>query len=284
MKNKIILVIKGLIIGIGNIIPGVSGGTIAISLGIYERLINIIANFRKNIKENILFLLPIGVGILLGILIMSNLILQCLFNYPLPTNVFFIGLILGGIPMLIKEIKDSERTKFSLFVLLVIIGSLILLGFLKQTTTIITFTKMLFIDYIKLFIVGIIGAGTTIIPGISGSFVLIVMGYYEPLLTVLTGLFNFYNLGMSELLNNIFVLIPFGLGLVVGLVSLAKIINYFFSHYKVITYYAIIGFIIGSIFLILKPLLIIKTTLPIIFLSIIAGMIGFFMTYYLMER
>ena len=284
MKNKIILVIKGLIIGIGNIIPGVSGGTIAISLGIYEKLINIIANFRKNIKENILFLLPIGVGILLGILIMSNLILQCLSNYPLPTNVFFIGLILGGIPMLIKEIKDSKRKKSYLFVLLVIIGSLILFGFLKQTTTIITFTKMMFIDYVKLFIVGIIGAGTMIIPGISGSFVLIVMGYYEPLLTVLTELFNFYNLGMSELLNNIFVLIPFGLGLVVGLVSLAKIINYFFSHYKVITYYAIIGFIIGSIFLILKPLLIIKTTLPIIFLSIIAGMIGFFMTYYLMER
>ena len=103
MKEYILLTIKGFFIGLANIIPGVSGGTIAITLGVYEKLIGCISHIFKNLKENIKFLLPIIIGAGISILLLSKVISYSLENYVLPTILFFIGAILGGIPMLAKK-------------------------------------------------------------------------------------------------------------------------------------------------------------------------------------
>ena len=107
MKN-IILTIKGFIMGIANIIPGVSGGTLALTLGIYEDFIGAISHFFSNLKKNIKFLIPVGLGMILAILSMSNVISMCFDNYPIPTTLFFMGLVIGGIPLLFSKVKERH--------------------------------------------------------------------------------------------------------------------------------------------------------------------------------
>ena len=103
--NKLMYFIKGFFFGIANIIPGVSGGTIAITMGIYEDLIGSISNFFKDPKKSIKYLLPIGIGAAISILVMSKVISFALSKYPAPTTLFFIGLIVGGIPLIFNKVK-----------------------------------------------------------------------------------------------------------------------------------------------------------------------------------
>ena len=105
MKEIILLIIKGMIIGLANIIPGVSGGTLMITLGLYEEIIETISHFFKNFKKNLKFIIPLGIGMVLAILLLSKVISICLENYPFPTTIFFIGLIIGGIPLIWKKIE-----------------------------------------------------------------------------------------------------------------------------------------------------------------------------------
>ena len=111
MKENIFLVIKGFIMGIANVIPGVSGGTLALTLGIYEKLIKAISHFLTNLKENIKFLLPLGIGMVLAVITMSNVIDFSFKNFPLRTTLFFMGLVIGGVPLLYKRVKGTKESK-----------------------------------------------------------------------------------------------------------------------------------------------------------------------------
>lgn len=250
MEN-IKLVIKGFIIGVANIIPGVSGGTLAITLGIYEKLINIISHFFKNIKENIKFLLPIIIGAVLSILILSNVISYSLDKFPLQTTLFFIGLILGGIPMLCEKIKKgSKKSRFSNILIFLITFSIVtVFGFIGTGNNVVNLSNPGFIGYILLFVVGVIAAATMIIPGISGSFMLMMLGYYEPIINTIKDLTHF-----SNIFHNILILIPFGIGIIIGIVLIAKLIEMLLNKYPIKTYYGIIGFVLASIISILLPL------------------------------
>ena len=107
----IVLTVKGFIMGIANIIPGVSGGTIALILGIYEELVNRVSHIFDNLIDNIKYILPIFIGIALSLLIMSGVINYSYENFPLPTMMFFVGLVVGGIPMLYGNIKGKKESK-----------------------------------------------------------------------------------------------------------------------------------------------------------------------------
>ena len=109
--ESLILVIKGFIMGIANIIPGVSGGTLALTLGIYEKFIGAISHFFEKFKENLRFLVPIFIGMGLSIVSMSSVISASFEHYPIPTTLFFMGLVLGGIPMLMGFVKDKKEKK-----------------------------------------------------------------------------------------------------------------------------------------------------------------------------
>lgn len=247
MKN-IILVIKGFIMGIANIIPGVSGGTLALTLGIYERFIGAISHFFSNLKENIKFLLPIGIGMVLAILTMSNVISTSFDNYPIPTTLFFMGLVIGGIPMLTSKVKKTKETKeVSSYVIMSLTFALVMiLAFSEEifggTLGNASFDNLSVLGYLWLTVVGIIAAATMVIPGVSGSLVLMLLGYYLPIINVIKELTHFENL-----FPNILVAGFFGVGVVIGIVLVAKLIEWLLAKYEKKTYFGVIGFIIASV-------------------------------------
>lgn len=249
MKDSIILVLKGFVMGIANIIPGVSGGTLAITLGIYEDLIKAVSHFFKNIKKNIALLVPIAIGMVLSLAILSNVIGYSLEHYPIPTTLFFVGLILGGLPLLYKTIKHEPKSVPNLSVFFITFSFVALFSFLKTGDAMVHFNHMNLGGYLMLFIVGVIAAATMVIPGISGSFVLMLLGYYEPIINTIRALTKF-----ESIMSNVFILLPFGIGVIIGIVVIAKVIEYLLEKQPVKTYFGIIGFVLASLISILLPL------------------------------
>lgn len=279
MKENIIIGIKGFIIGIANIIPGVSGGTLAITLGIYEKLINTISHFFTNIKENIKFLIPLGIGAVLSILILSNIIGTCLEKYPFPTTLFFIGLILGGVPLLIKKTKGHTHKISNWFIFGITASIILIFTFLKSEESIVHLINLNLGDYLLLFLIGMIASATMVIPGMSGSFILMLLGYYKPILDTIKSLTKFQNIS-----GNILILIPFGLGIVIGIILIAKLIELLLKKYEIPTYFGIIGFVIASIVAIVKPLTNISIHPLQIIIGIILFLIGGVVAYRLGEK
>lgn len=241
MKKNIILGLKGFVIGIANIIPGVSGGTLAITLGIYDKLINVISHFWKNIKENIKFLLPILIGAVIAIITLSKVISFAINEYPFPTILFFIGAILGGMPMLLGKVKNEKISIVKIIVFVATFSLIIGLTFIGSSNNV-NLVNMNIIGYMLLFVVGIVASATMVIPGVSGSAVLMTLGYYEPIIGTIKNLTDFSLIG-----QNMIILIPFGIGIVLGIFLIARLIEYLFNHYENITYYGIIGFVLSSI-------------------------------------
>lgn len=242
MKEKLLLVLKGFVLGIANIIPGVSGGTLAITLGIYEELIGIVSHFFSNIKKNILFIIPIGIGAVLSILLGSKIVNYTLDHYKIATTLFFIGLIIGGIPLIYKKVKKEKKEAKHIITFLITFFFIIGLTFLKSGENTISLETINITMIITLFLVGGLAAATMIIPGISGSFVLMLLGFYEPITETIASLTDF-----SLLTHNIMILAPFGIGIGIGIILIAKIIEYLLKKHEELTYYAILGFIFSSI-------------------------------------
>lgn len=242
MKNNIILMLKGAVFGVANIIPGVSGGTIALTMGVYEDFISSISNFFNKPKKSLKFLLPFGIGAALSILLMSKLISYCLTKFPFPTTLFFVGLIIGGVPMLTKKVKKKKIKATNLGIAPLTFSIVMIMFFMKSRNNFVNLVNPNLLMYLVLGLVGMIAAATMIIPGVSGSFVLMLLGFYEPIVNTVGDLTNF-----SNLVHNILILVPFGLGVLVGMILIAKLIEFLFKKYEVPTYYAILGFVIASI-------------------------------------
>ena len=248
MKKMIYLFFKGFIMGIANIIPGVSGGTLAIILGIYEDFINAISHFFSDFKKNILFLLPVFLGMGVAILSMSNVISFSYKHVPIATTLFFVGLVLGGIPLLTKKLKESKGNKKSVINYLIFVLTFALVIFMALADTIfsgigdINLTKITIVKGIILFFVGIIAAGTMVIPGVSGSLVLMLLGFYYPIIDTIKDLIHF-----NHLFSNVIVLGIFGVGVLVGIIGISKLFEYLFKKQETKTYFGVLGFIYASI-------------------------------------
>ena len=267
--------------GLANLIPGVSGGTIAITLGIYDKLINAISHIFSNIKENIKFLIPIFLGMIISILTLSKVMSFALDKFLFPTILFFIGAIVGGVPMLYKKVKESKSvTSYIIFILTfaLVIGLTFISG-----GKVVTFEGINLIGYIKLFFVGVISAATMVIPGISGSAVLMTLGYYEPIINTIKDLTHF-----SNLFNNMCILIPFGIGVIIGILLIAKLIEYLLNKYETKTYYGILGFVFASIISIIIQNMFMNGVISVSILEAIVGVIlfclGFVVAYKLGDK
>ena len=246
MKEKIKNLLVGLALGTANIIPGVSGGTIAMTMGIYERLIGIASNIFKDLKKNIMFLLPIGIGMVLAILLLSKVINYSLENYEFQTVFFFVGLILGGLPFLFKKVTKKSIGVKNVMISVICFALVFSLTFLNEGSNAVNLDAVTFPLLIKLFIVGIIAAATMVIPGISGSFVLMLIGYYKPIVETISNLTNF-----DLLIHNGVVLGTFGVGVIVGIVLISKAIEFLLKKCPTETYFGIYGIIISSIVVII---------------------------------
>lgn len=279
MKEKIFLVLKGFVIGIANIIPGVSGGTLAITLGIYEDLIKAISHFFSNIKENLKLLIPIFIGMVLSLAILSNVIGYSLEHYPIPTTLFFVGLILGGLPLLVKHIKGKEKSISNWIVFLITFLIVAVFAFLKSGNAMVDLSNLSIGGYLLLFIVGIVAAATMVIPGISGSFVLMLLGYYEPIINIIREFTKFKNFT-----SNFIILAVFGMGVLLGIIVIAKIIEYLLEKQPIKTYYGIIGFVLASMISIIMPLLELEFVISQVVIGIILLLIGMVIAYKLGEE
>lgn len=242
-------IFQGLVIGLASVLPGVSGGTIAVSMGIYDKVISCITHLFKNFKKNFLFLLPMGIGVIIAI-IGSAFGLDYLFEaYPMQTNWIFIGLILGSVPGIYGKVK-SKKIKLGhigvfVFFFSVIIGFALLSG--KSGTDVMLNGDL--INFVKLFLVGIIASATLIIPGVSGSMILLMIGYYNPILNIVTSFIkNVTSLDIKGVIANIFILAPFGIGIVFGIFALAKLIEMIFERAPTYAYWGILGLIVASPF------------------------------------
>lgn len=247
MKEKLMIVVKGFIMGIANIIPGVSGGTLALILGIYERFIGAISHFFSNFKENLKFLALVFIGIGLSLITMSNVIDYSYNNFPIPTTMFFMGLVIGGIPMLYGKVKGKkEKKEVSSWIIFALTFGLVIFMALSDkifgAATAVDFSNMNIFGYIMLFGVGAVAAATMIIPGVSGSLVLMLLGYYYPIINLIKELTQFNNL-----FSNLIVAAVFGLGILVGIVLISKLIEFLFKKFEIKTYYGVLGFIFASI-------------------------------------
>lgn len=278
MKN-IILILKGMLIGVANIIPGVSGGTLMITLGLYEEVINTISHFFENFKKNMKFIIPIGIGMIVSILLLSKVISVCLEKYPFPTTFFFIGLILGGIPLLWKHASGAKRKVSNWAVFGITFGIILLFTFAKNGNYFVSLNNLDIYGYVKLFVIGIISAATMVIPGISGSFVLMLLGYYEPIVNTIKDLTNMDLFG-----RNILILAPFGIGIIVGIVLVAKLIEYLLNRYPVKTYYGVLGFVLASIIAIIIPILNVTPSVIEVIISVILIIVGALTAYKLGEK
>lgn len=239
--NFLTLLLKGFIIGIAKIIPGVSGALIAISFGIYEKAIKAISNFFENPINNFLFLFPIGLGVLLSISLTSGLILYFINNYYFPTILLFIGLIMGGIPSLIDNI-NIKKVKFIHILILTLSFSTVFLIFLVNGQHFFVETSNELINFLLFFIIGFIDALTMIIPGISGTAVMIILGCYNLLLNFLSSLTS-----VASIFTNIFKVIPYLLGIVLCVIILSKVMTYLFDKKKEYMYCGILGFTLSSV-------------------------------------
>lgn len=245
-------ILKGIVIGLANVIPGVSGGTMMVVMGIYDKLIHAISHFFSEFKKNVLFLLPIVIGMLIAILGGSVVIEFCFDRFPFPTTLLFIGLILGGLPMMGKRVKGNKfrfgyAVAFAVFFVLVI--AMALAGDASGRDAMLTTNVS---GMLILFLVGVIAAGTMVIPGVSGSMVLLILGYYNPIISTISQFLSALRDGNKELLlHATAILLVFGIGVIVGIVGFAKLIEWIFQKFPLYAYWAIIGLIVASPFAIL---------------------------------
>ena len=242
-------ILRGIVIGVANIIPGVSGGTMMVSMGIYDLLIHSITHLFKEFKKSVLTLLPYLIGMGLGILVLSY-VLSALLNpvtgYPLPTYTAFIGLILGGLSPLLHKV-DKKKVNGLCIALFVLFFALIVVMAIPGS---IENAQRLDIDLLQVVIlvaVGVIASGTMIIPGVSGSMMLMLLGYYTPVINAVKGLIPALASGNgAAIANSLLTLLPFALGVVLGIFGVAKLIEWLMARYPNPTYCSVLGLVLAS--------------------------------------
>lgn len=244
--------LKGIIIGLANAVPGVSGGTMMVSMGIYDDIIYCITHIFKQLKKSIKILFPYIVGMAVGIVGLAYAIGYLQAHHPLQTSLAFIGLILGGIPILWKRIRGAEGEKQPLgvahFLVFFLFFAMILIiqyfggnagNEVKLTVGI--------IPMLLIFLVGIVASATMVIPGVSGSMILMIMGYYYPIINAIK---TFVDSALHGDWEKVFTLcaslVPFGIGVVLGIFLIAKMIEFFLKRFESLTYCAIMGLVVAS--------------------------------------
>lgn len=276
---------KGMLIGIANIIPGVSGGTMAVSMGIYDRLISCISHPFKDFKNNLLFLIPIALG--MGIAIIASAFgIDYLFEmFPLQTNLLFIGLIMGSLPVIYGNVKAVTMRIGHIMAAVIFFAVVVGMAMINGSGGGYVTLEPDITGVILLFLVGVLASATMVIPGVSGSMMLLLLGYYNPILDTIKAFFvAVLEIDFQTLLYTALLLAPFGIGVLTGMVVIAKIIEVVFERYPAYAYWGIIGLLFGSPVAILMVGTFYEVTIAGIVTGIIALASGLFISNKLGEK
>lgn len=239
-------ILRGVVIGVANIIPGVSGGTMMVSMGVYDTLIYCITHLFSQFKQSVKTLLPYAIGMAVGIVALASILKFLFANYALPTSTAFIGLILGGLSPLLHKINKKKVNWLSIAVFVLFFAGIIALALTGDVAN----PESLTLDVgqvLILLVMGCIAAATMIIPGVSGSMILMLLGYYTPVLNAVDSLKNaVFSLDFAAMATPVFTLLPFGIGVVLGIFGVAKLIEWLLQRFPTQTYCAVLGLVVAS--------------------------------------
>ncbi|MFV1872852.1 MAG: DUF368 domain-containing protein [Oleiphilus sp.] len=237
MKFELWVLIKGMLMGAADIVPGVSGGTIAFITGIYERLLTalkmLVPSFFSLIKKrdvklfiketDLLFLLTLFTGILISVASLAKVISFMMLSYPIPLWSGFFGLIFASVFVVARDIQAWNLS----IVMCLLVGVLIALGITQLSPA--SLEK----NTITIFLSGVLAICAMVLPGISGSFILVILGSYAWVLSAIKE-FEFTTLGL------------FSLGCLLGLLSIANLLSWTFQRYREATLSVLTGFMLGA--------------------------------------
>ncbi len=242
-------IIKGIFIGAGAILPGISSGVFCVIFGIYDKLIENVLGIFKHFRKSVRYLTPIIIGGVIGIVIFGNILNSLLTRYPIPMKYLFIGLILGSIPVLIKKVNSNRGFRlhyflFTFFAFSIGILMVLLENYLSShiiSNSIINSSTFSLTSILFLIIAGFFMSIGIVVPGVSSTVILMCFGIY-----------NIYLSAISTM--NLIILIPLGIGVLIGSLIFLKMINYLLNNFYMETFYAIIGFSLGSVLVLYEPL------------------------------
>ena len=284
-------IFKGVVIGVANAIPGVSGGTMMVSMGIYDDIIYCITHLLRQFKASIMRLLPYIIGMAVGIVGLAYAITYLDERFPFQTRMVFIGLILGGIPILWKRIRGgmAKEKKEGLclshiMVFLIFFALILVIQYLGgQDTKDVTLTTGAG-SLIALFFVGVVASATMVIPGVSGSVMLMIMGYYYPVLNAIKDFIDGAIHARWDVVSHTAAwLVPFGIGVVFGIFAIAKLIEVLMRHFESLTYSGILGLVVASPVVILMGMSLAKLSALVVVTGILAMAAGGAVSYLMGE-
>lgn len=231
---------QGAVIGVAMIIPGVSGGTLAVLMNVYDKLIDAISNLRRDFKNSFFFLLPILLGAGLAVAAMYFPLKYALKYAPFPTVMLFAGLMVGSFPKIVKDGIKLGFKPFNVASVLIPLAAVIAICFIPNMGNADLSPSMAWYGYLLLVLVGAVASCALVVPGVSGSMLLLIFGYYNSIFDTVSGL-------RTDFGHSILVLALFAVGLIVGFFSIAKLMKLLMKKFPRGTNWAIIGFVVGSI-------------------------------------
>ena len=250
----IINFIKGIVIGLALVIPGLSASTFAVVTGLYDKIIFAANNLRKEFKKSFLFLLPIGLGAAVGILASVGAIVQVMYRFPLQSYAFFIGLVLGSVPAIYGKIKGGAKVKPNYAFAVLGFAIIVFLSFIVPTYDVVAIEAIENPGhFISIFTAGIISCFLLAVPGVSGALILVLLGQFA---TVYGAVGSFATMlfmlvrgqeGALELgLDAGAIVLTFFVGALIGLFAAAKIIGYLIERFEMKVYFAVMGLVLGA--------------------------------------
>ena len=258
-------ILKGILLGAGAILPGISSGVICVILGIYEKIVNSILNIFKDFKNNLKFLLPLAIGGFIGVFAFGNGLNYIFSKFPMQLNYAFMGLILGTTPTLFKNsTKNGFKLHYLLYTIITFIISIILINY--QNTASLSFLDINF-STLYYAISGLFMSIGIVVPGVSSTVILMILNIYKIYLEAISCL-------------NLSVLLPLGTGIIIGSIFWLKIIQILLKKYNSQTFFAIIGFVFGSLLVMYPGFTLNYSGL----ISIILFLLCFFISYYLEKK
>ncbi len=252
--------VKSIFVGAGGIAPGLSGGTLAIILGMYERMVGAVGNILKKPAESIKTLIPIGAGVIVGIVAFGTVQKFLLARYLMQIMFCFMGLIIGSLPFLFREAnakdpitRENSVSRIIPFLITLAIGLILTILETREINVDPVVIAMSPVVFGRLMLVGVLIAASLVIPGVSGTVLLVMIGQYGLVLNAIADLRNILKLPMASpemiqgILDNLLVLIPLGLGTAIGGIAISYIVHLLLQHWHGQAYAGILGFVIGSI-------------------------------------
>lgn len=243
--NHLLKIIKGSLVGLGSILPGISGSMVATILNIYQDLITALNQFTKHPIKAILSVWQYIVGVALGYLI-GFLFIKILFdNFPIPFTLLFIGFILGSIPSVTKETKNQKKSWGHYLTMILAILLMILFLFVQEASA----SASDWTYYLVVFVIGLITAASLITPGLSAATLLMALGYFHLLIGLVDDVaVAIVTFNISGIASSLPMLLILALGVLVGMIVMGKLMYQILIHYRLYFYMAVLGIIIISPF------------------------------------